>query len=105
MKRRENRDLRSSGYCATSNGNPPLTFRDNVPIPSSGVKKFKKENHGQQILADACAMLDLYQFAPSPLRKQPASKLVTSVHSFVFKEFTKMAPGKFLCSKKTPLLL
>jgi hypothetical protein len=30
------------GYYATSSGNPFTTFRDNVSVPSSKVKKFKK---------------------------------------------------------------
>jgi hypothetical protein len=30
------------GYCVTSNGNPLPTFRDNVSVPSSRVKKLKK---------------------------------------------------------------
>jgi hypothetical protein len=31
------------GYYAASNGNPLLKFRDNVSVPSSGVKKSKKK--------------------------------------------------------------
>jgi hypothetical protein len=31
------------GYYAMSNGNPLLTFRDNVSVPSSMVKKSNKE--------------------------------------------------------------
>jgi hypothetical protein len=31
------------GYYAVSSGNPLPTFRDNVPVPSSRVKKTKKK--------------------------------------------------------------
>jgi hypothetical protein len=31
------------GYYAAPNGNPLLTFRDNVSVPSSRVKKSKKK--------------------------------------------------------------